>query len=507
MNQYLTASTLYDYIQCPHKVWRDRFGPQEEKSQESNPFVELLWEKGVSHEKDVVRALQLVDLSSTNKQDQFDKTLEAMKNRTPLIYHGYLQYENYAGEPDLLRLESDGTYIPIDIKSGRGFEGTTEESDENGKLKKHYALQLAHYCELLSKLGFGNNHIGIILDSKNDEVIYDLDQPQGVKNQMTWWQHYEQVRFDVSRLMTNQVKNKPAYSSLCKLCPWYQSCKKWCTETNDPTMIAYLGRSARDTLAEDLELNNATELCTIDIDSLIGQKQKDKSFLPRIGEKQLEKFKFRAQINYQLKTPQFKSFPPFPKVNHELFFDIEDDPTQEFVYLHGVYERTPQGEKFIDDFVAADNTREAEKEAWVKFVRYVQSLPKNDFCLYYYSKHERTTYRKMQEMYPDVISLDELETWFVAPLGIDLYFDYVFKYTEWPLPSYSLKAIAQYLNFNWRDKTPSGALSIQWFNEYLADKDPAKLKRILEYNEDDCKATMVIKDYLEKASTFNGGII
>jgi predicted RecB family nuclease len=501
MNKYLTASTLYDYTQCPHRVWRDRFGPQAEKSQESNPFIELLWEKGVSHEKDVVSKLQLVDLSSTDKTDQFNKTLEAMRNKVPLIYHGYLQYETYSGEPDLLRLEPDGTYIPIDIKSGSGFEGTNEDSDENGKLKKHYALQIAHYCELIAKLGFGSKHRGIILDSKNEEVLYDLDLPQGVKTPMTWWQLYEQTRYEVSRLITNQTQNKPAYSSLCKLCPWYQSCKKWCLDTNDPTMIAYLGRSGRDTLVEDLELKDAKDLCSIDVSELINRKQKDKSFLPRIGEKQLIKFKFRVQINYELKTPQFKPFPPFPKVNHELFFDIEDDPTQEFVYLHGVYERTPEGERFLDDFVAADNTREAEKEAWTKFVRYVQSLPKGDFCLYYYSKHERTTYREMQKMYPDVIDINELETWFVPPIGIDLYFDYIFKYTEWPLPSYSLKEIAHYLNFNWRDKTPSGALSIQWFNEYLEDKDPAKLKRILEYNGEDCKATMVIKDYLDSVKT------
>ena len=43
----ITASSLYDYIQCPHKVWRDIYGPQEEKIQETNPFVQLLWEKGV----------------------------------------------------------------------------------------------------------------------------------------------------------------------------------------------------------------------------------------------------------------------------------------------------------------------------------------------------------------------------------------------------------------------------------------------------------------------------
>lgn len=81
---------------------------------------------------------------------------------------------------------------------------------------------------------------------------------------------------------------------------------------------------------------------------------------------------------------------------------------------------------------------------------------------------------------------------------IDLYNDVILKKTDWPLGSYSIKAIAQYLGFNWRDKTPSGALSIQWFNEYLKKKDEKILKRILEYNEDDCMATMVLKDGIEK---------
>jgi predicted RecB family nuclease len=60
--------------------------------------------------------------------------------------------------------------------------------------------------------------------------------------------------------------------------------------------------------------------------------------------------------------------------------------------------------------------------------------------------------------------------------------------------------LAQYLGFKWRDETPSGALSIQWFNEYIETKDPKKLERILLYNEDDCKATMVLKDGIKKLS-------
>jgi len=133
-------------------------------------------------------------------------------------------------------------------------------------------------------------------------------------------------------------------------------------------------------------------------------------------------------------------------------------------------------------------------------LEYIRSLPKDDFSVYYYSPYEKSTYKKLQKKYSDVISEKELEIFFSNPNVIDLYTDIVSKNTDWPVGSYSLKALAQYLGFKWRDETPSGALSIQWFNEYLKKKDKKILDRILKYNEDDCKATMVLKDAIQSIS-------
>ena len=94
-------------------------------------------------------------------------------------------------------------------------------------------------------------------------------------------------------------------------------------------------------------------------------------------------------------------------------------------------------------------------------------------------------------------ALKEIETLFNPSNSIDLYYDVILKNTDWPLYSYSLKEIAQYLGFNWRDKTPSGALSIQWFNEWCQSKNEKILKRILDYNQDDCSAMIVLKDRLQ----------
>ncbi|MCA9364819.1 MAG: TM0106 family RecB-like putative nuclease [Candidatus Moranbacteria bacterium] len=499
MKQNITASKLYDYLQCPHRVWRDVYGPQDEKIQEANPFVELLWKRGVVHEERIVKKMgESLDLSKGSHEDRFQKTMQAIKNQTPLIYQGVLKHENDLGIPDLLQRMPDGKYLPIDIKSGSAIEGVSQDSEEEGKPKPHYAVQLCFYIELLQKLGLPNTGTGKIIDIHKNEVQYELHSPMGKRNKITWWEFYEQSKNNVQVLLSGEEKNKPAMSGVCKLCPWYGSCKKWCKENEDLSNIFYVGRSQRDVINQDLGIEKMAGVTDLDIDELMNQKKKDKQFLRKIGKNTLEKIVRRSTILTKTKKPVVYRKIEFPNVSHELFFDIEDDPTQEFVYMHGVYERSAECERFIH-FTAKEKTQEAEQEAFANFWKYIRSLPQDDFSVYYYSHHEKTTYRKMQKLYPSAVTAEEVESFFNSPRVIDLY-QIVQKDTDWPVSSYSLKELAQYLGFSWRDETPSGALSIQWFNEYLETGDEKILQRILLYNEDDCKATMVLKDGIEKLS-------
>jgi len=57
--------------------------------------------------------------------------------------------------------------------------------------------------------------------------------------------------------------------------------------------------------------------------------------------------------------------------------------------MHGVYERNGSEKRFID-FTAKDDTREAEEKAFADFWKYIRSLPKDDFSVYYYSHYEKT---------------------------------------------------------------------------------------------------------------------
>lgn len=491
----ITPSLLYDYLQCPHKVWRDVHGPKNEFVEEDNPFLKLLWERGVQHEANIIGnfGFEIVDCSTGGEADRIAKTNAALANRSEYIYQGILAQGDLFGIPDLLHFDGE-EYVPIEIKSGSAEEGGDENSA--GKLKKHYAVQLSVYCEILNRRGLQTSQKGYVIDSSGERFEYDLSAAQGPRTPETWFELYQRVRADVVSLLVNETRNDPAMCGACKQCGWYASCKKWCETEDDLTQVFFVGRKVRDTLRRDLKLSGIGNLLSQDANVLIARKNADKTFLKGIGAPALEKMILRAGLMKQNAQPVIYERFDFPLVSTELFFDIESDPTQDFVYLHGFWLRDGGGERFVE-FTACEISPEAEIKAWADAIAFIRSFTSNDLAIYYYSSYEKSSYRRLRRKYPDVITEEELEALFEHPYVIDLY-SVVTKMTDWPLGSYGIKSIAQYLNFKWRDETPSGALSIQWFNEFLATRNEALLNRVLEYNEDDCKATLVVKDYLKQ---------
>ena len=149
-------------------------------------------------------------------------------------------------------------------------------------------------------------------------------------------------------------------------------------------------------------------------------------------------------------------------------------------------------QKYVAFFAEGQN-REAERAAFDAAWGYVCGLP-HGHMIYYYSKYERTIWRQLQLRFPDVCHADEIEALYSTTRAIDLYYDIVKPKTEWPTRDHSIKTLASYLGFRWRDTEPSGAASIEWFNRFAETGDLRIKQRILDYNEDDCLATGVVLD-------------
>ncbi|MGB2984169.1 MAG: TM0106 family RecB-like putative nuclease, partial [Candidatus Bipolaricaulia bacterium] len=137
---------------------------------------------------------------------------------------------------------------------------------------------------------------------------------------------------------------------------------------------------------------------------------------------------------------------------------------------------------------------EAERDAFAQAWAYVQAH--NDAVVYFYSHYERTIWKQLAGRFPDVATEDDVTALFAEERFVDLYTDIVKSRMIWPTYSLSLKVLATFLGFAWRDTDPSGAGSIQWFHEWVETGDDSIRQRILEYNEDDCRATRVLVDAL-----------
>ena len=487
MTPPVTATMLYDLISCPHRVTMDLFGDPA-KRDAPNPFVKLLWERGTLFEHKVMDGLAIpyLDLTPYAGDEKERRTLQAMKRGEPLIYSARIKEDGLLGDPDLLRKERDG-YIAGDVKSGSGEEGP----DDDAKPKKHYAVQLGLYTDILERKGLSAGRRAFIWDINGREVIYDFTNAYGKRNPRTLWEDYQECLAQAQAIVRKEADTLAAYGSVCKLCHWYNACLSRLSAADDLSLIPELGRSRRDAMRDDI--GTIHDFAAVDPSGFVAGS---KTAFPGIGPATLTKLHARAKLIAagSKAKPYLRESVNLPPADSELFFDIEADPMRDICYLHGFVERLDGdvvGERYVS-FFAEEPTAEAEKAAFAEAWAYLQA--RMPCTIYYYSKYERTYYRKLREKYPDICSQEQLETLFDPTRAIDLYFDVVLKASEWPTLDYSIKTLAKYLGFAWRDTHPSGAASIEWFHKWVESGDPAVRQRILDYNEDDCRATRVLRD-------------
>lgn len=145
-------------------------------------------------------------------------------------------------------------------------------------------------------------------------------------------------------------------------------------------------------------------------------------------------------------------------------------------------------ERFVA-FLADEQTPESKEKAFRDAWAYMTEAQPAAI-----SKYERTIYRKLRQKYPSVCSAKDIEGLFCSSRTVDLYFDVVLKATEWPARHYFPQNPTKHLGFAWRDTHPSGAASIEWFDRWVKTPNTAMRQRILDYNEDDCRATRVLLD-------------
>jgi hypothetical protein len=209
-------------------------------------------------------------------------------------------------------------------------------------------------------------------------------------------------------------------------------------------------------------------------------------------------------------------FIDLPRVDIELHVDIED--YQGHVYMIGMRSsgrgRKADGSvrKRIEFKSHQDwsGTPEGEAKVFADFwagIRYWQ-----EYCtekgyklrVYHYTQHEDHAFRSLAERHAGVEgipTLSDVEDFLASESWVDLY-PIVATQLIWPTEAVTLKDIAKWVKFSWRDEDPSGDNSIAWYLEAIGNESQKVRdeyqKRITAYNEDDCAAQDAVLDWLTR---------
>ena len=228
----LTAQDLYNYTKCAHRVYLDAHGDPTEKSEVSS-FVKLLWEMGLQKELEHLGTLvgtPIEDLKPLSIEAAAKQTAKLLREGAPLIYQGVIRHDELLGRPDLLVRRDDAPsafgawhYEAIDIKAGRGWE---MREGSKPKFKRHYALQVMFYRDILTRLQQYAPPQGKILNIDGEIESFDGADFES---------DYASALAEVQKLVAGRERSEPVLSSGCSQCEWYRRCRQWVETTHDPS--------------------------------------------------------------------------------------------------------------------------------------------------------------------------------------------------------------------------------------------------------------------------------
>ena len=257
------------------------------------------------------------------------------------------------GIPDLLRKVSaksvlgNHSYVPIDIKSGKGYE-----SGSSTAVKKTYGVQLAYYARLLKAVQGLYPQQAVVINIDGEEISFD---PGEFKNSL------EEMLPRVQALVAGDEIDEPARIGECAVCSWHDLCLERLTASGDVTLVAGVGRSYK------LALKQAGISRVEDVTTLDNKQEKIKG----VGNKRATTWSRQARV-YVSNTIEVLDRTPIPTPPMRIYFDFEDDPLQDLIYLYGFLTVTPGGGSKYSFIWCEDH--DGEERAFQEFLDLCKSL-------------------------------------------------------------------------------------------------------------------------------------
>ncbi|OYN95342.1 nuclease [Enemella evansiae] len=395
-----------------------------------------------------------------------------------------------------------------------------------------YLLQLAHYWRLLQSTGYAAAEPPLAGVIGTDDYLFDpagepapgigwipLDVPlvrTFSRSSDTGWrlrtalERYDH-EFDFRLKVAETARAggpqlvQPIRNRECQSCAWWQRCEPVLGADDISVRIDKTPLDVREIgVLRGLGIRTVTELAETELAELKPR------YLPEVrhregAEKRIENAHRRARLMLAGVELERVTTGPIdvPAAEIEVDLDLETS-ADDRIYLWGfwVHDRRPGAEtsepRFVEFSAWSDLDAEGEQALAVRALGWLRELAGSaEVRVYHYSPFEVHHVQRLAAAAPDhpVLgwALDHTAEW------CDLFT--VVRDHYFGTRGLGLKVVATLgAGFRWRDEEPGGLASQAWFAEACHGPTPearaAARQRVLDYNEDDVRATWRLRHWL-----------
>jgi uncharacterized protein len=473
----LTAQNISLYHTSPFTIYCEKFVSAKEKDPMS-PYRELILERGLQHEQRVIERKypECRTIEFEMPEEGFRTILEEMaKGRgvicgLPLL----LLPENMQGKIDVLERRNDGSSV-----FGNYYYLVTEIKLVK-KIRREHILQAAFYTYMLSKVQEYMPHIFRLIN--HDFRVFEYS-----------FADYEtalQSALKGTRAILDG-REVPTATYNASEWPWERYGNHEAIRMRDVSLVGQVGPKTKQKLI-DRGFKKIWDVAYARLDEL--------RKIPGINETNAKKLIVSAQaIMKNAPICIDSSALQFPAKPTEIFLDLEgtDQPDAEgeiepVDYLIGVIV-CKEGFDAYHSFVA--HRMHDEEKMFREFLSFLKA--QNDYIIYHWHNYEHWHIKRLAERYHFIEEAEAL----ILPYMIDLH-RMATKAFAFPTYTNGLKDVAAFLGFRWRHDDMNALDAIAYYLKYQTEPDTYrnKIQAIIDYNEDDCRATKRIKDWLQERS-------
>ncbi len=510
-----SPSDLVRYLESPFATWMERYNlefPGKFRWDPISEDAELVFAAGEAHEKEVLARLVAsgTDVAEIGDSDDSEAdTLEAIRQRRPVIYQAKLSTDGFAGYADFMILdEESGEYQIWDTKLARSP-------------KPYYAIQLCSYSEMYAAMT-GEPvpaKFGIILGP--DEHGTRGRAEFRVEDFIHFYRHLKNGFLEMQAAFVPDLELRPVPDPRADHGRWQSHADRYLDERDHLFRVAGISAGQIKKLNE----NGITTLAQL--------AESPGVKIPKVPQESMEKLVHQARLQKETRelrmtdpkaTALFEILPTTdetgqpiglaalpPEHPADVFFDMEGYPLVPggLEFLFGNTTIDPEtGDLEFTDFWC--HNREEEKAAFEGFIDWVYArwLANPGMHIYHYAVYEVAAVRRLSTRHDT--RQEEVDNLLRHEVFVDLY-KIVRRGLRIGEQSYSLKKVERIYWPESRTGVVTLALgSVVHYARWIQSGEPKDwetspiLKEIREYNKDDCDSTAELAKWLRTLAKENG---